>query len=80
MTTIRTVTATRYVAPLRKGGSLPGLMEADDLGTYVVKFRAAADGSRTFLFRIDVWDVGDPASTGRNAPGRLAAPTSFAKA
>jgi hypothetical protein len=39
-----TVTATRYVTPLREGGSLPGLMEADDLGTYVVKWRAAGQG------------------------------------
>ncbi|MFP8887023.1 hypothetical protein ACLIYM_13825 [Streptomyces fenghuangensis] len=31
------VTATRYVTPLREGGSLPGIVEADDLGTYVVK-------------------------------------------
>lgn len=38
------VTATRYVTPLREGGSLPGLMEADDLGTYVVKFRGAGQG------------------------------------
>jgi hypothetical protein len=38
------VTATRYVTPLREGGSLPGLMEADDLGTYVVKWRAAGQG------------------------------------
>ena len=45
MTTIRTVTATRYVAPLREGGSLPGLMEADDLGTYVVKYRGAPRAS-----------------------------------
>ena len=36
--------ATRYVTPLREGGSLPGLMEADDLGTYVVKFRGAGQG------------------------------------
>ncbi|GAY12074.1 hypothetical protein TOK_0464 [Pseudonocardia sp. N23] len=33
---LRGVTAIRYVTPLREGGSLPGLMEADDLGTYVV--------------------------------------------
>ena len=33
------VTATRYVTPLREGGSLPGLVEADDDGLYVVKFR-----------------------------------------
>ncbi len=38
------VTATRYVLPLREGGSLPGLMEADDLGTYVVKWRSAGQG------------------------------------
>jgi hypothetical protein len=35
---LRRVAATRYVTPLREGGSLPGLMESDDLGTYVVKF------------------------------------------
>ncbi len=42
---MRTVTATRYVTPLREGGSLPAIVEADDLGLYVVKFRAA--GHRT---------------------------------
>lgn len=31
------VTATRYITPSREGGSVPGLVEADDLGTYVVK-------------------------------------------
>ncbi|MFE7114213.1 hypothetical protein ACFU99_02165 [Streptomyces sp. NPDC057654] len=31
------VTATRYITPLREGGSLPGLVEADDLGAYVMK-------------------------------------------
>jgi hypothetical protein len=41
---IPTVTATRYVTPLREGGSLPGIVEADDLGLYVVKFRGAAQG------------------------------------
>jgi hypothetical protein len=41
---LRDVTAIRYVTPLREGGSLPGLMEADDLGTYVVKFRGAGQG------------------------------------
>nr|WP_279628475.1 hypothetical protein [Streptomyces swartbergensis] len=34
---LREVTATRYVAPLTSGGSVPGVVEADDLGTYVVK-------------------------------------------
>ena len=41
---LRHVTATRYVTPLREGGSLPGLMEADDLGTYVVKYSGAGQG------------------------------------
>ncbi|MFJ8493161.1 hypothetical protein ACIRBZ_33155 [Streptomyces sp. NPDC094038] len=34
---LREVTATRYLTPLREGGSLPGLVEGDDLGTYVMK-------------------------------------------
>jgi len=41
---VRTVAATRYVTPLREGGSLPGLVEADDDGLYVVKFRGAGQG------------------------------------
>jgi hypothetical protein len=41
---LRRVTATRYVAPLREGGSLPGLVEADDDGYYVMKFRGAGQG------------------------------------
>ena len=43
-TTLPTVTATRFVAPLREGGSLPGIVETDDLGTYVCKFRGAGQG------------------------------------
>lgn len=43
---LRTVAATRYVTPLREGGSLPAIMEADDDGMYVVKFRGAGHGSR----------------------------------
>jgi len=41
----RTVRATRYVTPLREGGSLPGLVEADDDGLYVLKFRGAGQGA-----------------------------------
>jgi hypothetical protein len=44
MAPLRTVTATRYVAPLREGGSLPGLLEADDDGLYVVKWTGAGQG------------------------------------
>ena len=43
---MRTVTATRYVTPLREGGSLPGLVEADDDGLYVLKFRGAGQGPK----------------------------------
>ncbi|MFN2463549.1 MAG: HipA family kinase [Candidatus Dormibacteria bacterium] len=46
---MRTVTATRYVTPLREGGSLPGLVEADDDGMYVVKFRGAGQGPRALV-------------------------------
>ena len=45
----RTVHATRYVAPLRQGGSLPALVEADDDGLYVVKLRGAGQGSRALV-------------------------------
>ena len=46
---LRTVHATRYVLPLREGGSLPAIVEADDLGLYVVKFRAAGQGILALL-------------------------------
>ncbi len=41
---LRTVEATRYVTPLREGGSLPAIIEADDQGLYVAKFRGAGQG------------------------------------
>ncbi|MEV0589564.1 HipA family kinase [Nonomuraea sp. NPDC050310] len=46
------IKATRYVTPLREGGSLPGVVEADDLGTYAVKFRAAGQGRRVLVAEI----------------------------
>jgi hypothetical protein len=46
------VTATRYVTPLREGGSLPGLFEASDLGTYVVKFRSAGQGRKALVAEV----------------------------
>ena len=49
---LRTVTATRYVTPFREGGSLPGLMEANDLGTYVVKYVGAGQGRKTLIAEI----------------------------
>jgi hypothetical protein len=46
---MRTVTATRYVTPLREGGSLPALVEADDEGLYVLKFRGAGQGRKALV-------------------------------
>src|SRR6478609_3568040 len=46
---MRTVLATRYVTPLREGGSLPAIVEADDEGLYVIKFRGAGQGPRALL-------------------------------
>jgi hypothetical protein len=54
---IETVSVTRYVTPLREGGSLPGIVEADDLGTYVCKFRGAGQGTRVLVAEIVVSGV-----------------------
>jgi hypothetical protein len=54
---IPTVAATRYVAPLREGGSLPGLVEADDLGTYVCKFRGAGQGLKVLVAEVVVGEL-----------------------
>ncbi len=51
---IPTVSVTRYVTPLREGGSLPGIVEADDLGTYVCKFRGAGQGVRVLVAEVVV--------------------------
>ena len=45
----RTVRATRYVTPLREGGSLPAIVEADDDGLYVLKFRGAGQGPKALV-------------------------------
>ena len=47
-----TVTVTRYVTPLREGGSLPGIVEADDDGLYVLKFRGAGQGPKALAAEI----------------------------
>jgi hypothetical protein len=46
---LRTIRVTRYVTPLREGGSLPAIVEADDDGTYVLKFRGAGQGPRALI-------------------------------
>ena len=52
------ITATAYLTALREGGSLPGLLEADDLGTYVVKFTGAGQGPRALVAEIVVGRLG----------------------
>ena len=49
---LRTVEATRYVTPLREGGSLPAVVEADDFGTYVLKFRGAGQGPKALVAEV----------------------------
>ncbi len=52
------ITATAYLTPLREGGSLPGLVEADDSGTYVVKFTGAGQGAKALVAEIVVGELG----------------------
>jgi hypothetical protein len=54
---LREVTATRYVAPLHSGGSVPGVVEADDLGTYVVKFTGSAQGRKALVAEVIVGEL-----------------------
>jgi len=55
---VRTVTATRYVTPLREGGSLPAIVEADDDGLYVLKFRGAGQGQRALIAELVAGEIG----------------------
>lgn len=55
---IRTVTATRYVTPLREGGSLPAIIEADDDGLYVIKFRGAGQGPKVLVAELICGELG----------------------
>jgi hypothetical protein len=54
---LREVTATRYLNPLRTGGSVPGVVEADDLGTYVLKFTGSAQGVKALVAEILVGEL-----------------------
>ena len=49
---MRTITVNRYVTPLREGGSMPAVVEGDDLGLYVLKFRGAGQGVRALMAEI----------------------------
>jgi hypothetical protein len=55
---LRTVKATRYVVPLREGGSLPAILEADDLGLYVAKFRGAGQGILALIAELLAGEIG----------------------
>ena len=55
---IRTVQAMRYVLALREGGSLPAIVEADDFGMYVVKFRGAGQGPLALVAELVAGEIG----------------------
>jgi hypothetical protein len=55
---LRTVVATRYVTPLREGGSLPAIVEADDEGLYVLKFRGAGQGAKALIAELVAGEIG----------------------
>ncbi len=54
---LRTVVATRYVTPLREGGSLPAIVEADDEGMYVLKFRGAGQGAKALIAELVAGEI-----------------------
>lgn len=54
---LRTVMATRYITPLREGGSLPAVMDADDGASYVVKFAGAGQGVRALIAEVVAGEI-----------------------
>src|SRR5258707_7785514 len=58
MINVRTVTASRYVTPLREGGSLPAIIEADDDGLYVLKCRGAGQGPKALVAELLAGEIG----------------------
>src|ERR1044072_903981 len=54
---LRTIIATRYVTPLREGGSLPGIVEADDAGLYLLKFGGAGQGPKVLIAELVVGEL-----------------------
>jgi hypothetical protein len=54
---LKTVIATRYVTPLREGGSLPAIVEADDDGMYVLKFRGAGQGPKALIAELVAGEI-----------------------
>ncbi|NEM51464.1 HipA domain-containing protein, partial [Escherichia coli] len=54
---LQQIEATRFVVPLREGGSLPGVVEGSDLGTWVVKFRGAGQGLKVLVAEVVVGEL-----------------------
>jgi hypothetical protein len=63
---LRTIHATQYVTALREGGSLPAIIEADDLGLYVLKFRGAGQGPLALVAEVVAGEIGR--ALGLNVP------------
>ena len=55
---IKTLTTTRYITPLREGGSLPAIIEADDGELYVMKFRGAGQGPKVLIAELVAGEIG----------------------
>jgi len=55
---LKTVTVRRYVTPLPEGGSLPAIVEADDDGLYVLKFRGAGQGPKALIAELLAGEIG----------------------
>jgi hypothetical protein len=55
---IRTVTATQYITPLREGGSLPAVVQADDGGLYVMKFAGSGHGPKALVAELVAGEIG----------------------
>lgn len=54
---MRTINVTRYVTPLREGGSLPAIIEADDDGMYVLKFSGAGQGTKALIAELVAGEI-----------------------
>jgi hypothetical protein len=55
---VRSVHVVRYITPLREGGSLPAIVEADDSGLYVLKFRGAGQGKKVLIAELLAGEIG----------------------
>ena len=54
---VRSVAVTRYVTPLREGGPVPAIVEADDEGMYVIKFRGAGQGPKALIAELVAGEI-----------------------